>query len=169
MSRAKVLAAFVLTLLVSVIFAACGTTSGASASTPAPTATTAPAPTVTPPPPVTVIKVKTAKVSGKNVQVLGDLKDKTLYYFKNDSAGTVTCTGACAKLWPPLLAASGTPAATTTLSGKLDVVTGSNGRQVTYNGHPLYTYSKDGDPEDAYGQGFGGVWFVATQDLAATY
>ena len=36
-----------------------------------------------------------------------------------------------------------------------------------YNGHPLYTYSKDGDSGDAYGQGIGGKWFAATPDLAA--
>jgi hypothetical protein len=42
----------------------------------------------------------------------------------------------------------------------------ANGKQVAYNGHPLYTYSKDSDSGDAYGQGIGGKWFVATPDLA---
>jgi Secreted repeat of unknown function len=35
--------------------------------------------------------------------------------------------------------------------------------QVTYNGHPLYTYSGDQNPGDTNGQGltnFGGGWFA---------
>jgi len=34
---------------------------------------------------------------------------------------------------------------------------------VTYKGHPLYYYAKDGDAGDAYGQGstsFGAGWYV---------
>ncbi len=33
---------------------------------------------------------------------------------------------------------------------------------LAYNGKPLYTYIKDTDPGDTYGQGVGGVWTVAT-------
>ncbi len=44
---------------------------------------------------------------------------------------------------------------------------GANGNQVLYNGHPLYTYIKDGVAADDYGQGIGGKWFAATSDLAA--
>ena len=36
-------------------------------------------------------------------------------------------------------------------------------RQVTYHGHPLYFYARDGDKSDAYGQGvksFGAGWYV---------
>jgi predicted lipoprotein with Yx(FWY)xxD motif len=54
------------------------------------------------------------------------------------------------------------------LPGHLTVLNGANGNQVLYNGHPLYTYAKDGDTSDAYGQGIGGKWFVATPGLAAT-
>ena len=32
--------------------------------------------------------------------------------------------------------------------------------QVTYNGHPLYTYSGDSAAGQANGEGSGGVWFV---------
>ncbi len=35
--------------------------------------------------------------------------------------------------------------------------------QVTYKGHPLYYFAKDGDAGDAYGQGsksFGAGWYV---------
>ena len=36
-------------------------------------------------------------------------------------------------------------------------------KQVTYNGHPLYYFARDGDRSDAYGQGvkqFGASWYV---------
>jgi predicted lipoprotein with Yx(FWY)xxD motif len=36
-------------------------------------------------------------------------------------------------------------------------------KQVTYKGHPLYFFEKDGDAGDAYGQGskaFGAGWYV---------
>jgi predicted lipoprotein with Yx(FWY)xxD motif len=115
---------------------------------------------------VKMVKVKSAKVSGKSTQVLGDLKGKTLYYFKADSANQIACTGSCAQLWPPLLVVSGTPAAQTTLSGTFGVINGANGRQATYNDHPLYTYAKDEDSEDAYGQGINGKWFAATPNLS---
>jgi len=52
------------------------------------------------------------------------------------------------------------------LSGKLSTILGADGRQVEYNGHPLYTYSKDTAPGQANGQGVAGRWGVATADMA---
>jgi len=67
-----------------------------------------------------------------------------------------------------MLSPAGTPASDPALPGRLTVLNGANGNQVLYNGHPLYSYAKDGDVGDAYGQGVGGKWFVATPELAAT-
>lgn len=152
-------------LLLSIALAACGGTS--ASGTQGTTKVAAATATATSAPPVVVVKVKSAKVAGKSTQVLGNLKGKTLYYFTADSTNQIACTGSCAQLWPPLLITSGTPAAQTTLSGKFGVIEGADGRQVTYNGHPLYTYAKDEDSEDAYGQGIGGKWFAATPNLSA--
>src|SRR5437016_13427005 len=113
-----------------------------------------------------LIHTASIKVAGKTETVLKNARGLTLYYFTPDTATTIACTGGCATTWPPLLADAGTPTSDATLPGRLSVVEGANGRQVLYNGHPLYMYSKDGDAGDAYGQGIAGKWFVATPDLA---
>ncbi|HXN01095.1 MAG TPA: hypothetical protein VN973_04310 [Candidatus Dormibacteraeota bacterium] len=114
-----------------------------------------------------LIHTASLKVGDKTQTVLKNAKGLTLYYFMPDTATTIACTGGCASNWPPLLASSGTPSSNPALPGKLTVLNGANGNQVLYNGHPLYTYVKDGDAADVYGQGVGGKWFVATSDLAA--
>jgi len=113
------------------------------------------------------ITTASVTVAGKTMTVLKSAKGLTLYYFTPDTTSKVACTGGCATTWPPLLATSDTPTASPALPGKLTVLDGTNGRQVLYNGHPLYTYARDNDTGDAYGQGIGGKWFVATPDLAA--
>ena len=134
--------------------AACGS-APSSAGTPSPSG-------------AALIHTASMKVGDKTQTVLKNAKDLTLYYFTPDTATKVACTGGCASNWPPLLATSGAPTSSPSLPGKLTVLNGDNGNQVLYNGHPLYTYTKDGDAGDAYGQGVGGKWFVATADLAAT-
>jgi len=114
-----------------------------------------------------LIHTASMKVGDKTETVLKNDKGLTLYYFTADTSAKVACSGGCASNWPPLLATSGTPTSNPALPGQLTVLNGTNGNQVLYNGHPLYTYIKDGDTADAYGQGIGGKWFVATPDLAA--
>ena len=114
-----------------------------------------------------LIHTASIKVGDKTLTVLKNEKGLTLYYFTPDTEIKVACTAGCASNWPPLLATSGTPTSNPALPSKLTVLNGANGNQVLYNGHPLYTYIKDGDAGDAYGQGIGGKWFVATPDLVA--
>jgi predicted lipoprotein with Yx(FWY)xxD motif len=132
--------------------AACGSAPSSSAASPTTTA---------------LIHTASMKVGDKTETVLKNAKGLTLYYFTPDSATKIACTAGCASNWPPLLDTSGTPASSPALPGTLTVLNGANGKQVLYNGHPLYTYVKDGDAADAYGQGIGGKWFAATPDLAA--
>jgi predicted lipoprotein with Yx(FWY)xxD motif len=95
--------------------------------------------------------------------ILTDAKGMTLYTRKSDMPGMSSCTGGCATTWPPLRPPSGSLTAPAGVTGKLDVITRDDGsKQVTYNGMPLYTYSRDLAPGDTMGQGIGGVWFVAT-------
>jgi len=112
----------------------------------------------------------TATVGGKSETVLTDTRGMTLYYFTSDSDTSVACTkdNGCTATWSPLLApAAGSPTSSATLPGQLSALNGADGNQVSYNGHPLYTYGGDSAPGDTKGDGVEGKWFVATPDLAS--
>jgi predicted lipoprotein with Yx(FWY)xxD motif len=99
-------------------------------------------------------------------KILDDTDGRTLYLFANDSGTKSVCTAACASAWPPLRA-SGKPTVGAGASASIVGTTPrSDGKpQVTYNGHPLYTYTGDQNPGDTNGQGvtaFGGGWFALT-------
>lgn len=111
------------------------------------------------------VVVGAAKV-GSLGEVLVDSAGKTLYIFYPDNHSKVTCTGACATVWPPLKVGSGE---TVKASGAVkQSLLGSDpdpegGRVVTYNGWPLYTYVADSSPGMASGEGLnlnGGLWYV---------
>jgi predicted lipoprotein with Yx(FWY)xxD motif len=95
--------------------------------------------------------------------VLVDGKGRTLYLFEKDKGGASSCYGACASIWPPLtsaagVAAGGLPAAKLGATKRKDGTT-----EVTYAGHPLYTYAGDAKPGQVRGQGldqFGAEWYV---------
>jgi predicted lipoprotein with Yx(FWY)xxD motif len=89
-------------------------------------------------------------------------RDMTVYLFEADRAGVSNCGRACATVWPPVTgSASVTGAAISADVGTIKRSDGSS--QVTYKGHPLYYFARDGDHGDAYGQGiksFGAGWYV---------
>jgi predicted lipoprotein with Yx(FWY)xxD motif len=115
-----------------------------------------------------VVKTASATIQGQTKTILTDAQGKTLYYYKPDTASQVACTGGCASNWPPLIfSGSGSSTSATPLPGTLSVVQGPNGAQVEYKGHPLYTFAGGTAPGQTNGEGIGGVWFVATTDLAA--
>jgi predicted lipoprotein with Yx(FWY)xxD motif len=94
--------------------------------------------------------------------VLVNSDGKPLYVFSLDTGGTSACTGDCTSEWIPL-ASQGTPAAGEGVDAtKLGTITRDDGSmQVTYNGHPLYTFADDTGSGDAGGQGMednGGTW-----------
>jgi predicted lipoprotein with Yx(FWY)xxD motif len=96
-------------------------------------------------------------------QFLVDEKGLTLYFFVPEQGTKVVCTGDCVTMWRPLLAAgTAAPTSTIPLPGVLATVDRPDGgRQVTYDGWPLYTYVMDTGPGDMEGKGAAGEWFVA--------
>jgi predicted lipoprotein with Yx(FWY)xxD motif len=143
--------------LAALAVAACGGGGAATASqAPAsPKAATTPTQTAT-------VRVANSRLG----RILVDSTGHTLYLFKGDSGTSSACSGACAVAWPPLRTGA-TPAvaggANAALVGTIPRSDGT--RQVTYNGHPLYTFVKDHKPGDVNGQGltaFGAAWFAVS-------
>jgi predicted lipoprotein with Yx(FWY)xxD motif len=107
-----------------------------------------------------------APIKTTSAHVLVNRKGMTLYVFAADPKGKSTCSGECAKFWPPLLVkGSATPAAKMAgVPGTFGVITRADGkRQMTYDGAPLYTFLEDKSPGQMNGQGVvasGGYWWV---------
>jgi predicted lipoprotein with Yx(FWY)xxD motif len=97
---------------------------------------------------------------------LADSHGRTLYLFMKDRTRRSRCSGACAQLWPPLIARHGVRAGSGVKASKLSTSRRSDGRrQVVYAGHPLYRYSGDAAPGDTTGEGlntFGGKWWLVS-------
>ena len=104
--------------------------------------------------------VSTAKTGLGKVIVNG--RGHTLYLFEKDKRGRSACSGACAGYWPPLIAHGKPIASGGAKQSLLGTIKRSNGaRQVTYAGHPLYTYVLDTKRGQTLGEGstlFGAGW-----------
>jgi predicted lipoprotein with Yx(FWY)xxD motif len=105
-----------------------------------------------------------ALASSKLGKILVDAKGGTLYMFQADKGMASTCDGACANAWPPLTTASQPSAGPGVSASKLGSTKRSDGTtEVTYNGHPLYTFVGDSAPGQTTGQAsdaFGAEWNV---------
>jgi predicted lipoprotein with Yx(FWY)xxD motif len=100
--------------------------------------------------------------------ILVNGKGFTLYASSADTAKKSACAGACAAVWPPV-AASGTPKLGEGLNKSLvgDIVRADGSHQLTYGGHPLYSYQADTGPHLVNGQGLkdmGGTFYVVSAD-----
>lgn len=110
--------------------------------------------------PASAAELKTAATSAG--QVVVDATGRSVYSFSKDTkdSGTSACTGSCIAAWPPVLAASATPAVEG-VTGKVGTIATPDGkRQLTLNGMPVYYFAKDRVPGDIMGQGVGNVWFL---------
>jgi len=114
---------------------------------------TAPAPAAT----STGTALKTTTIDGMTVLTNG--KGFALYSFAPDTPTTSKCYGSCAAYWPPVI---GSSAAGSGLPGETGTIKRTDGSlQLTYNGHPLYTYIGDSAPGQATGNNLnlnGGLW-----------
>jgi predicted lipoprotein with Yx(FWY)xxD motif len=86
-----------------------------------------------------------------------------LYANTVDTVAKISCTGTCAKEWPPV---TGSPVAGAGVdAAQLGTATRPDGaKQVTYDGHPLYEFAQDMSAGDRKGEGIadqGGSWHVA--------
>ena len=89
---------------------------------------------------------------------------RTLYLFRADHGTASACYGQCATYWPPLLTTGKPVAAGRVKVSLLGTTRRKDGKlQVTYKGHPLYTYLPDAKPGQTTGEGstaFGAAWYA---------
>jgi predicted lipoprotein with Yx(FWY)xxD motif len=101
--------------------------------------------------------LKTAQIEGATVLV--NAKGFTLYWFARDTAGKSNCEGTCAQYWLPL---RGPTTLSPGVAGQVGTIKRPDGSvQVTFDGHPLYTYVSDTAPGQNSGDGVnldGGPW-----------
>jgi len=102
--------------------------------------------------------------STKLGKVLVDAQGRTLYLFEADKGAMSACAGACAGVWPPLKTTGKPIAGAGITASKLGSTKRSDGStEVTYNGHPLYTYTGDSSAGQTSGQAideFGAEWYA---------
>jgi predicted lipoprotein with Yx(FWY)xxD motif len=150
-ARLRILLALMAATAAAVVLAACGSSGGSSSgSSGGSSGSSSPVAAAS-------STLKTAKIGGATV--LPSPKGFTLYSFAPDTPASSKCYGACAAYWPPV---TGTTTAGHGLPGQVTTITRTGGaHQLTYNGHPLYTYIGDTAPGQAHGNNLnlnGGLW-----------
>lgn len=131
---------------VALLTAACGSSTPKTSSQAAPTSAT----------------VKTSSTSAGTV--LATANGYTVYVLLSASGATLSCTGACAAIWPPVML-TGTPTAGSGVSAHLSTASTTSGLRLLVNGRPVYHFRGDTAPGEAKGQGlhtFGGIWHALT-------
>jgi predicted lipoprotein with Yx(FWY)xxD motif len=87
-----------------------------------------------------------------------------LYLWVADTNGKSSCSGQCAKVWPPLTTHGKPSASSGVNAADLGTITRSDGStQVTYMSHPLYYFIADTAAGQTRGQGnpsFGAKWWL---------
>lgn len=135
---------------------ACSSTKQSSAASSTAPTSTAPASVAT--------KGTVTTHSSRYGTILTNAAGRTLYMLTADTSTASSCTGACAGVWPPLVVTGSPTAASGVTAGLLSTITRADGsHQVTYDGHPLYTYAPDTAAGQVTGEGiksFGGTWYV---------
>jgi predicted lipoprotein with Yx(FWY)xxD motif len=96
--------------------------------------------------------------------ILVDSKGLTVYDFHKDKGTESSCYGACEQGWPPVISAGEPQVGNGASASKLGTTERKDGTmQVTYAGHPLYTFVEDKKPGEANGNdvsAFGGEWYA---------
>ncbi len=108
-----------------------------------------------------VLKVATATGVGP---IMVDSRGFTVYDFHKDKGTASSCYDACAGVWPPVLTEGSPHASQGAMASQLGTTKRKDGTtQVTYAGHPLYTYTADKKPGEANGNdidSYGAEWYA---------
>jgi predicted lipoprotein with Yx(FWY)xxD motif len=94
-------------------------------------------------------------------KVLSTSSGRTLYLYTPDAKNKSNCYTGCISFWPALIAKGKVQAGPGVKASLLGVTKRKNGqKQVTYKGHPLYTYVGDKKSGQVNGQGYQSIWWV---------
>jgi predicted lipoprotein with Yx(FWY)xxD motif len=157
---------------VSVLVAACGS-SGSTTTAAAAGGSTATASSSATATPAAAKGTAVSVTKGSNGTFLTGAGGRALYLWVADAKGMSSCSGACAKAWPPLTTKGKPIASGSVKASQLGTIKRSDGtEQVTYDGHPLYYFEGDPKAGTTTGQGsdaFGAKWWlVSTSGSAIT-
>lgn len=158
MPSSRLAAAALSLVAIALIAAGCGGSSSSSSSSSQPSKAPASSGGGSPGGATTV----SASESPELGMVLVDSEGFTVYAFAKDKGTMSSCYGSCAETWPPVIAAGKPVSGEGATSSQLGTTKRKDGTaQVTYAGHPLYTFVEDRSPGEANGNGvfaFGGEW-----------
>ena len=100
--------------------------------------------------------------------VLVDSEGLTVYEFTVDKGTMSECYGGCAMAWPPVTTTGKPTAGEGAMASALGTTKRKDGTlQVTYEGHPLYTFAEDKAPGEVTGNEAEGTWFVLDENGTA--
>jgi len=137
---------------------------GVPSSSASPSGSTSPTPTPTQEPKPGHVVIVADSPYGP---MLYDGTGQPIYLFTAERADSPACYDACAADWPPVLT-RGEPRARGDVRDSLLGVTrrDDGSRQVTYAGHPLYSYAHEGTYEVLCHDvvEYGGTWLVVRPD-----
>jgi predicted lipoprotein with Yx(FWY)xxD motif len=89
---------------------------------------------------------------------------RSVYLWAADGMDKSSCSGACAGAWPPVMAHGKLTASNGAKPSDLGTIARpGGGKQVTYDGHPLYFFAGDSGPGQTHGQAsdsFGARWWL---------
>jgi len=140
----------------SLVLAACGSSSSSSSSYRAAGGS--------PPSQPTSSALTIGTASGTLGTYLTGASGRALYIWVADGNDKSSCSGACAKAWPPLTASSAPKVAGGASAADLSLISRADGsKQVAYKGRPLYYYAGDTGAGMTNGQGsnqFGAKWWL---------
>ena len=107
---------------------------------------------------VTVVTTKKTSLG----TILVTSSGRSLYLDVADKPGHPACTGGCLSIWPPLKASGTLKAAGGAKAADLATIKIAGGiKQVTYKGHPLYTFASDTKSGQTSGEGQNGFYVVS--------
>ena len=148
------------------LLAGCGLIGGSSASSGNNNAPSHPAAAATSPAAAKPIGAGAIKeLSTSKGIVLTNASGMTLYWFAKDTTTKSLCLIPCKTYWPPVIMSAAAAAGTKLPHGFGTITRPSGAVQLTYDGHPLYTYAGDTVMGMVTGNGLnaqGGLWWAMT-------